>query len=306
MRSCGSCRGDLTGKPLTHPCPDCGWRPDIRCIACGYEVSGLPNGGLCPECATPIAESIRGDGLAFASIEHLQRLSKGLVYTRLGVGLMVCVWFLALAMRIAISVITWSPPPRWLMDVIVAGPVVGCLALWSLGWWKVTTPDPRLADTESSRAPLCARWVAVVIAVVATAALLASPWVAGTVPGAGLAVFILLMPQYACGAACLRRLAIQAGNRRAARLARFVQISVGVLAATVLASAVKDAIGYHPPPRAIVPRLFVFLGGLAMLVSAVAMLFQQAGSAGLIRDDLRRFLFHARNHRSPQAIAPRP
>lgn len=32
---------------------------DIRCIDCGYDISGSPIGGTCPECGKSVYESIR-------------------------------------------------------------------------------------------------------------------------------------------------------------------------------------------------------------------------------------------------------
>lgn len=291
-RACGKCEHDLTGVPLSEACPECGWRPGIHCVACGYDLAGLDADGPCPECATPIAESLLGDGLAFASVEHLERLYKGLGYTRLGVGLVVCVWILALVAQIVVSMMMHSGPPSWLMDVILLGPLIGCAALWSLGWWKVTTPDPRLADWEDSRAPLGARWLAVAVLLIVGATLALMPLVTGPLPGLGLALALVLMLQYGFGSVSLARLARQAGNRRAGRYARFVQIAIAVFAVCLAGNVVKRLTGYRPPPG--VPDLIIAISAIAMFASGLAMVYQQANAAGLLRDDLHRFLFHAK------------
>lgn len=31
---------------------------DVRCISCGYDLSGTPIGGNCPECGTPVAQTL--------------------------------------------------------------------------------------------------------------------------------------------------------------------------------------------------------------------------------------------------------
>lgn len=293
-RVCGQCGRDLTGRPLNEPCEGCGWLPSIHCVACGYDLAGLESGSSCPECATPIAASLRGDGLAFASVEHLERLYKGLGYTRLGVGLAVCVWVVALVGQIMTSMLTTSGAPSWLMDVVLLGPLIGCVALWSLGWWMVTTPDPRLADGEGQRALFGARWLAIAVLLIIIATLALLPLVAGPVPGLGLALAVVLMLQYVCGSVCLARMAKQAGNRRAARYAWLVQVAFAVFAVCLVGTVVKRLIGFRPPPG--VPDLIIAIGAIAMFVSGLAMLVQQANAAGLLRDDLRRFLFRASKH----------
>lgn len=32
---------------------------NITCVTCGYDLSGSPIGGVCPECGTPVQESLR-------------------------------------------------------------------------------------------------------------------------------------------------------------------------------------------------------------------------------------------------------
>jgi hypothetical protein len=50
---------------------------DTSCIRCGYNLRGLSPDGLCPECATPIGRSLRGDLLRFADPDWLARLRFG-------------------------------------------------------------------------------------------------------------------------------------------------------------------------------------------------------------------------------------
>ena len=33
---------------------------DLACRKCGYHLRGLPTNGMCPECGTPVAISLRG------------------------------------------------------------------------------------------------------------------------------------------------------------------------------------------------------------------------------------------------------
>lgn len=49
------------------------------CRGCGYELSGLEVGSVCPECSKPAAESIQSDLISFSSPEYLQSLHRGSV-----------------------------------------------------------------------------------------------------------------------------------------------------------------------------------------------------------------------------------
>lgn len=50
---------------------------DLACINCGYNLRGLRGDGVCPECANPIGQSLRGDRLIFSSSEWLKHLRRG-------------------------------------------------------------------------------------------------------------------------------------------------------------------------------------------------------------------------------------
>ncbi len=50
---------------------------DLKCTSCGYNLRGLHEGGVCPECANPIERSLRGDLLQFADPAWLRQLHTG-------------------------------------------------------------------------------------------------------------------------------------------------------------------------------------------------------------------------------------
>jgi hypothetical protein len=64
---------------------------DIPCVRCGYNVRTLPATGVCPECAHPVAWSLRGSGLCYAPPAWLRRINGGVLVLlcTLG-GLFVC------------------------------------------------------------------------------------------------------------------------------------------------------------------------------------------------------------------------
>ncbi len=49
----------------------------LTCRSCGYELTGLATNGLCPECAAPVALSLRGDDLISSDPGWLAQLARG-------------------------------------------------------------------------------------------------------------------------------------------------------------------------------------------------------------------------------------
>ncbi|MEQ8317709.1 MAG: hypothetical protein RIE77_02545 [Phycisphaerales bacterium] len=302
-RACGGCGHGLGDLPLNEPCPECDWRPSVRCITCGYDLAGLPDEGACPECATPIDQSMRGDGLAFSSVAYLATLDRGLRFTRLGVGLLFAVWVGGIALGIAVSLLTSGGTLPWLRMLLVGVPSIGCIGLWVLGWWLATTPDPRLAEDVRGRAPLFARWLAIAGGLYFAGMFITQPFLASSIPFVGVVLGALLLGQYGFGAVSLRRLAERAGNRRAAGHARqawwATVIVCGGAAMQILASITLSQV-----PRtagATILGTIVLLVGLTIFFTSIVAIVRQATAAGLIRDDLRRFLFHARRQREQGA-----
>jgi len=50
---------------------------DMACVQCGYNLRGLEPQGRCPECGSPVGESLRQDLLRFAGAEALRRVGRG-------------------------------------------------------------------------------------------------------------------------------------------------------------------------------------------------------------------------------------
>ncbi len=304
-RVCGACGHALGALPLNEPCPACGWRPSVRCITCGYDLAGLPEDGPCPECATPIDQSLRGDGLAFSSEAYLRTLDRGLWLTRLGVGLLFAVWIGSLVLGIVVAMLTSGGLVPWLRDVLVIFPSVACIVVWCVGWWITATPDPRLAVDGPTRAQLGARLLAIAAGLVLSSMLISQPFITIPVPSAGLLLGALLIAHYACGAVVLRRLAQRAGNRRAAGHARRAwwasMIVAGCVAAQVAASVVFGHATMSPGVQIL--KAAWALASLTVLLTSIVAIVRQATAAGLIRDDLRRFLFHARGQGANRAAS---
>ena len=298
-RACGACGHDLAIAPLNTPCPQCGWRPSIHCVTCGYDLAGLDEDGPCPECATPIADSLRGDGLAFSDPKFLRTLDRGLAMVRWSVAVILISWIGGIFLMLAISMIGLWSVPTWVEGVLFGGILLASLVLYVLGWWVATTPDPRTLGSEPSRAPAIARHGAIVVLAIVVILL-----VLGNVllQARQIILPILLVSfitQHAAGSVHLRRLAIRATNPRAAKYARQACISTLTLAAAIVLGFAIDLVNIQP--QRVQTRLSTMVNvvmgvlSLTMLISGILAVARQFSVAGLLRDDLARFLAHARS-----------
>lgn len=293
-RACGQCEHDLTGVPLTQPCPQCGWKPDIHCIDCGYDLTGLDTNDPCPECATPIAESIRGDGLAFASPAYLRTIDRGLTMVRSGVGLVLIAWLGGILALIAISA-SGVQVPSWVENAVIAGLMLASMVLYVAGWWAATTPDPRTPEGQHPRSAAIARYSAVaILAAVALLLVLGSVLLRARdviLP----AMLVLAVAQHAGASIYLRHLSSAAANTRARRYATHAVVAILVVGAAWAVDTALDLLGIQRPAGlsrpATLGRLMFSLIGLAMFIAAIVAIARQFAAAGLLRDDIKRFLF---------------
>src|SRR4051812_48553197 len=51
---------------------------DISCVRCGYNLRTLSKAGVCPECAAPVAESLKGGPFNNAPAWWMKRVASGL------------------------------------------------------------------------------------------------------------------------------------------------------------------------------------------------------------------------------------
>jgi len=124
---------------------------DVACTRCGYNLRGLTREGLCPECGTPILQSVRGDLLKFADPAWLDRLRFGTSLKLWNIGLMIVAGGAA-------GLLTSLGFPQILMQFVHL--VGSALGLWAS--FAITAQEPRVALTED---PLTLRKIVRVCAV---------------------------------------------------------------------------------------------------------------------------------------------
>lgn len=159
--------GDPREDPAAHV------TTDRACIRCSYNLRGLPTDGTCPECGTPVEQSLRGHYLAFAAPEYVASL-------RSGVGL-VLAGILSYLVALFGGVVAGITLAAWLSPALLMGLRHAALLIPTLllimGYWRFTRPDPSLVDRE---APASARRIIRISVVIHAGAA-----VAGTVAAAG-------------------------------------------------------------------------------------------------------------------------
>jgi hypothetical protein len=130
------------------------------CIRCGYSLTGLPDSGKCPECATPVADSRRGFLLRFAAQEWLAKVDSGLGLVLNGILLSIVVALLNIAASFAFS-------GSLAVTVVMAVMGLATQAMIAYGYFKFSEPDPGYTGIE--RPDSARQWLR--IAVIAGAAI---------------------------------------------------------------------------------------------------------------------------------------
>lgn len=112
---------------------------DRPCIGCGYNLRGLSPNSRCPECATPIAQSIRGNLLKYSDPQWLERLRFGASLKLWNILVSILVGFgsgLLIAFGFTQSI------------MFLVGFIAGALGLWAS--FAITTQEPRIALEEDT------------------------------------------------------------------------------------------------------------------------------------------------------------
>lgn len=148
---------DALGAPATEDGPV---RPGVFCIRCTYALDGLATDAACPECGTPVAETLRQNLISGADLGYLKRIRGGLSVLLNGI----CLWFVVvvglmagnMAMQIGMMP-TGSGGgfsfPAWYFPAQVAGSVLtlGALLIVLWGYWRFSERDPGLVFDEFGR-----------------------------------------------------------------------------------------------------------------------------------------------------------
>lgn len=123
--------------------PDGAVAEDLACRKCGYNLRGLQPDSICPECATPVGRSIRGDYLRFADPDWVETMANGMnwIVTGLFVSIALGCAGAGTVGAIAAASGTGVTQSEVTMLILSGAGLMGAL-ISLVGYWKVTTPDP--------------------------------------------------------------------------------------------------------------------------------------------------------------------
>jgi len=136
-------------------------------MRCSYSLMGLPPEGNCPECGTPIADSLRGFYLRFAAPEYIAKVRTGLSLILNGILLMVAMFLVRFVLPFVANYFFSASTLVWIALVQLLPLIPSVIIL--LGYWRYTEPDPGFVGVET---PHAARKILRVATVVSSACVL--------------------------------------------------------------------------------------------------------------------------------------
>lgn len=164
---------------------------DRPCVGCGYNLRGLRMDGACPECGKPVADSLRGHLLRFASAEYVESLHRGvfLVLTAIILQIVTAIAGFLLVMAAVVFMAGPGAGPGGgggggagggpassalgglfgSVELLAGGISTSLNFLLLYGWWKLSEPDPGYVgrdDGAQSR-----RWLRILVVIQAVGAL---------------------------------------------------------------------------------------------------------------------------------------
>jgi hypothetical protein len=177
------------------------------CYKCGYSLRGIATTGVCPECGTPVADSLRGVLLQYASPEYLAALLKGHSLVLNGILLMIIATIATVCVAAGAGAAAGAAGGGnvvGLVGVLVPAVQLAVAVMIFFGYLKLTEPDPRFTGADSPDGPR--KWVRIAAIasivcsllgfLVAGAGFFAGGGLGGGAPGApvaaGAAIFGLL------------------------------------------------------------------------------------------------------------------
>lgn len=216
---------------------------DLKCVSCGYNIRGLLRDGVCPECGTATARSCGSNHLQFSRPEWVEQLATGMNWI---VAAIVIGFLGGCVMRGLMS--TAATPAGGLLQQTLFNSVVALISL--IGYWKVTSPEPRMPDDQREETlRQLARGASVlnfVLGLGAVAIASAPPVAAVLYTAATLIVSVVLMFSIFLYA---RRLALRVPNRELASQTTFVMWGIVACTAAGLVLFAAGALLGSPATR---------------------------------------------------------
>ncbi|NLF31382.1 MAG: hypothetical protein GX591_10930 [Planctomycetes bacterium] len=256
--------------PLTTPPERSDERqPSVPCIACGYDLRGLAPNDVCPECGTPVRDSLEGDFLPTAPPRYVRRLARGAILMLCGTLLTLAGILLAVGALVAYANLGIRlPAVPW---IAALSALAGCLSdlcgAWLIGsrdprhlWRDGVFPLRRVVRGTALLAPALEAWLALgaMAHPVGGRALASAP--GPLLPILVLLILVWLVGQFARLAWC-RRLAMRIPDEALARQTRRVFRKLGLVYAMVPLLMIFQHAASRPPAG----LSFLSIAGLAFV-----------------------------------------
>jgi hypothetical protein len=133
----------------------------LLCASCSYNLQSLPADALCPECAKPISETLRGDLLALADPIWVKKLYRGTLLVTIAV-LLPLILYVGLIVTLIIFVMTYhhTTADKAEQIIIILFWILTVLAAMTASWGAVlaTSPEPFRQDSQHDRFRKHTRW----------------------------------------------------------------------------------------------------------------------------------------------------
>jgi hypothetical protein len=250
---------------------------DLFCRSCGYNLRSLPESGKCPECATPVALSTRGELLEHAEPNWVASLARGATTVVYAISAVI------LALLLTVVAAFSGYPIDWPLAV------VGLLSAIALlvGQWLITRPEPSAPGGENrTTGRTVVRWLLLVtLAYVGLKQLTSLLGPIQLLPGVGVALEIVLTTLIVCWLIAYSRhlawLCERIPDRKRATLVRRLGV---ILAALLIAESVTQGI----PPIAASLTALKNATGFGPLIELLLLLIP----LGMVICGVRAVLWH--------------
>ncbi|MFN9132239.1 MAG: hypothetical protein ACK5XO_06080 [Phycisphaerales bacterium] len=133
------------------------------CIRCAYNLVGLPIVGKCPECGTPVQDSLRGILLAYASPEYLSSITRGLQFILGAIIASILLAFVNFAISFGLVSANASQGTQSAVSLGTSGVSLIITIVSLIGYMAYTIPDPGYSGLERPNSARTIARIAVLI-----------------------------------------------------------------------------------------------------------------------------------------------